>query len=194
MVKINNNYFLLRHGEAFSNREPRWLSSWPEIKIAHLTSRGKLKIKKQAQIFKTKGIDLIFSSDLARTKETAQIVAQIIKKPVIFKKELRELNFGVFNGFHPNVYWAYFQNPLERFTKKIPHGETLNQCAKRIFNFWKKINCRYQNKNILIISHADPLWLLESKIRKLTKIQMVKNYRLRLSPGEVRIIRAHSKD
>lgn len=194
MPKINNNYFLLRHGEAFSNREPRWLSCWPEIKTSHLTPRGKAKIKKQADFLKNKEIDLIFSSDLTRTQETAQIIAKKIKKPIVLKKALRELNFGIFNGLHPNVYHAYFQNPLERFSKKVPQGETLNQCLKRVFNFWKKINDRYHQKNILIISHGDPLWLLESKIKGLTKTQMIKNYSRRLKPGELRIIKMNFKD
>jgi len=186
MIKLNNIYYFLRHGEAFSNIEPRWISSWPEIKISHLTPAGRKRIRKISKDLKKIGLNLIFSSDLARTRETAEIIAQILKKQIHFTKKLRELDFGIFNGLHPDVYWVYFQNPLERFTKKIPHGETLEQCSRRMFNFFLKINRQYRNKKILIISHADPLWLLESRIKQLNKRSMIAFYSFRLKPGELR--------
>ncbi|MCX8016097.1 MAG: phosphoglycerate mutase family protein [Patescibacteria group bacterium] len=186
MMKLNNTYYLMRHGEAYSNKKPRWLSSLPEIKISHLTPTGKKKISQNAKKFKKIDIDLIFYSPLERTKETAKIINRIIKKPLFIVPNLKEIDFGIFNGLHPDVYWAYFENPLQRFTKKIPEGENLNQCLKRISKFFKKINKKYKNKKILIISHADILWLLEGIIRKQNKKQMVKNYRFRLKPGEFR--------
>jgi len=192
MIKLNNNYYFLRHGEAESNVEPRFICSLPEPKKAHLTSRGKKQIQKIAQILKKKNIDLIFFSPLTRTKETAQIIKKTIKKPMILSQKLKELDFGIFNGLHPDVYWAYFEKPIQRFTKKIPQGETLNQCLKRIWSFFQKINQKYKNKNILIISHADPLWLLESKIKKLDRKQMIAAYRFRLKPGELRFFRKTS--
>jgi len=186
MIKLNNNYYFLRHGEAESNIEPRFMCSLPEPKKAHLTSYGKKQIQKIAKILKKKNIDLIFASDLTRTKETAKIISKEIKKPIIFSKNLRELKFGIFNGLHPNTYRAYFKNPEQKFTKKIPQGETLNQCLKRIWPFFQKINQHYKDKNILIISHADPLWLLESKIKKRDKKQMIAAYRFRFKTGELR--------
>ena len=187
-IKLNNDYYLLRHGEAFSNIEPAWLSSWPEIKISHLTPNGKKQIEKLSFYFQKNNIDIIYSSDLNRTKQTAQIIAKKIKKPIIFSAQLRELDFGIFNGCHPDTYHVYFKNFLERFTKKIPQGENLNQCSKRMFDFFKKINKEQNNKKIIIISHGDPLWLLEAKIKNLTKIQTIKAHKFHLLPGEFRYL------
>ena len=161
----------------------------PEPRKAYLTSRGKKQIQKIAKILQKKNIDLIFSSPLTRTKETAQIISKAIKKPVIFSQNLKELDFGIFNGLHPNTYWAYFKNPRERFNKKIPGAENLNQCLKRLKKFFKKINEKYSNKKFLIISHADPLWLLESIIKNRSKEQMIKTYRFRLKPGQLRCLK-----
>lgn len=186
MLNLNNNYYLLRHGEAYSNKKPQWLSSMPEFRISHLTPAGKKKIYQNAKKFKKIGIDLIFCSPLERTKETAKIINRFLKKPLFVVPNLKEIDFGIFNGLNPDVYWAYFENPLQRFNKKIPEGENLNQCLKRINHFFKKINRKYKNKKILIISHADILWLLEGIIKQQDKKQMIKNYRLRLKPGEFR--------
>lgn len=185
-MKLNNTYYLLRHGEAYSNKQPQWLSCLPEIKVSRLTKNGKKRISQNTKKFKQIDIDLIFCSPLERTKETAKIINRLLKKPLFIISNLKEVNFGIFNGLHPDVYWAYFEHPLQRFNKKIPEGENLNQCIKRISKFFKKINNKYKNKKILIISHADILWLLEGIVKKQNKKQMVKNYRFRLKPGEFR--------
>jgi len=183
-IKLNNDYYLLRHGEAYSNIEPAWLSSWPEKKVSHLTPVGKKQVEKVAKEFQKMNIDLIFSSNITRTRETAQIISKKIKKPIIFSSQLREIDFGIFNGCHPNTYHAYFKNFKERFIKKVPHGENLNQCSKRMFDFFKKINQEQKNKKIIIISHGDPLWLLESKIKNLNQIQTIRNHKFHLLPAE----------
>ncbi len=186
MIKLKNSYCLLRHGEAYSNIKPQWLSSLPEIKISRLTPKGIKKIKENALYFKKIGIDLIFVSPLFRTRQTANIIAKNLKKKIKIAPALQEINFGIFNGSHPDVYWYYFQSHLERFSKKIPEGENLNQRLKRIKKFFNEINKKYHNKKILLISHADILWLIEGIIKNYNKKQMIRNYRFRLKPGEFR--------
>lgn len=184
-MKLRNQYFLLRHGEATSNLEPRFHSSYPEqLPLSVLTNKGKKDIEKVGKILKKIGIDYIYSSDLTRTKQTALIIKKITKAPVFFLKELRELKIGIFEGSHPDVYISYFRNPLERFRKKPPRGENLFDCQKRMVKALKKIEALYQNKKILIIGHGDPLWLLEGAVKKLSPSQLIKIYKNRLQPGE----------
>ena len=65
-MKLNNTYFLLRHGEAHSNRDD-FVSSWPEKIYNPITSEGKKQIQKIIPALKKEKIELIFSSDLLRT-------------------------------------------------------------------------------------------------------------------------------
>lgn len=191
MIKLRNRFFLLRHGQATSNLEPRWLASWPEKKkISRLTPKGIRDVKKAAQFFKTIGLDFIFSSDMKRSAETAKIIAKVTKARLILDKNLRELNTGVFNGQHPDIYRHYFKNKLERFFKRLAKGENLFECQKRMFNVLKKINNKYKNKTILIAGHGDPLWLLEGGVKNKTPRQMLNMYPKRLMPGQYRELRS----
>ena len=95
-MKFNNTYYIIRHGLSTSNVQS-YLSAWPEKKISRLTPEGKQTIKKAAQSFKKIGIDLIFTSDLHRTQQTAQIISKITGAKIIIDKGLRELNPGIFN-------------------------------------------------------------------------------------------------
>jgi len=185
MLKLNNRYFLLRHGQATSNLNPRWIAAWPEKqKVSRLTPKGIKEVKKDSRFFKKIGLDLIYSSDLHRTVQTAKIVGRTAKASMIFVKDLRELNTGIFNGQSPDLYRAYFKNKLERFTKRPAKGESLLDYQRRIYKFFKKINQKHEGKKILIICHGDPLWLLEGAVKNKTPRQMLKIYGNRLMPGE----------
>ena len=58
-MKLNNKYYILRHGEAVSNVKDV-ISCWPEKFYNPLTPKGVAKIKKVAKELKNKKIDLIF--------------------------------------------------------------------------------------------------------------------------------------
>ncbi|MBX4200650.1 histidine phosphatase family protein, partial [Candidatus Parcubacteria bacterium] len=89
-MKLNNTYYLLRHGQAISNVE-NIVSSWPELFENPLTEKGRGQVEEAAKKLQGKQIDIIISSDILRTKETAQIVAKTLGLPIEFDPRLREV-------------------------------------------------------------------------------------------------------
>ncbi|MDI6591720.1 MAG: isoleucine--tRNA ligase [Patescibacteria group bacterium] len=160
----NNNYYLFRHGHSL--RQVKKISScWPEKFPCPLTEKGKRKVLEAAKKLKNKKIDLIFSSDLLRTKESAEIIAKEIGAKIIFNKRLREYNIGIFNGKPPQLSWKYLEKKKDWIGTKIPKGESLIDLRKRIYSFLEEVNKKYQNKNILIVSHELPLTILEGTLK-----------------------------
>lgn len=162
MMKFNNKYYILRHGEALSNVKSI-VSCWPEKFKNPLTPKGRLQIKKAAEKLKNKNIDLIFTSPLLRTKETANIVGEKLNTKVKIDKRLREIEFGIFNSKDVKDYENYFRG-LERVKHKPTRGENYADVLKRIYAFLKEIDKRYKGNNILIVSHQAPLLLLLGKV------------------------------
>lgn len=182
-MKLNNTYFILRHGEAKSNKE-RFVSCWPEKIYNPLTPRGIKKIKELIPILKKEKIDLIFSSDLLRTKQTAEIIAKQLKLKVNFDKRIREHNFGIFNR-KPEDEWIDFFVKIDRFKDRPPGGENWMDIKKRVSNFVKEINKKYRNKEILVITHGDVLLSFQWMFRNLSREQVYRERKeLRLSPGK----------
>ncbi len=72
-----NQYFILRHGQSIKNKK-RISAGWPEVFYSPLTEKGKKQIKEAAKKIKKKKINLIFSSDLLRAKQTAEIFADAL--------------------------------------------------------------------------------------------------------------------
>ena len=159
----NNNYYFFRHGH--SQRQVTNLAScWPEKKPFPLTEKGKKEVLKSTKKLKNKKIDLIFSSDLLRTRQTAEIISKETGARIIFDKKLREVDVGIFNGQHPKLAWDYILSKQNPYAVKVPKGESLAIVQRRVYGFLKKIDKKYQGKNIIIVSHELPLTVLEKTL------------------------------
>lgn len=186
---MNNSYFILRHGETTHQiKKERIIYPWPESSPILLNEKGKRQIKTATKRLKAEKIDLIFSSDFPRTRQTAEIIAEKLGKKIIFDRRLREINVGVFRGKKAKEYYSYFSSLKARFRKTPPEGESLRNCQKRIFDFLKEIDKKYKNKKILIVSHGDPLWLLEGKVKGLSEDSLLKQkfQNKNIKMGEIR--------
>lgn len=185
-MKFNNNYYILRHGEAKSNVK-NIISCWPEKFRNPLTERGRKQIRAAAK--KLENIDLIFASDVLRTKQTAEIIARELKAKVKFDKRLREYKVGVLNGESTAKLREQLPS-IKRFTEKPKGGETYVDIENRVYNFLKEINSKHKGKDILIISHQLPLIWLELKTKHSSKKELVKQYyankEKRIKTGELR--------
>ena len=172
---MNNIYFLLRHGQTtYQLDKEKVIYPWPEPSPILLTEKGKEQIEIAAEKLKKEKIDLIFSSDLSRTRQTAKIISQKLAVNVILDKRLREINVGIFQGKRTKQYYDYFSSPKVRFRKAPPQGENLRDCQRRVFDFFKEIDRKYKDKKILIVSHGDPLWLLEGKVKGLREEELLR--------------------
>jgi len=189
--KVNNNYFILRHGEteytadADSNIYPK--STRFELGI---TENGKNDIKKLIPNIKEKDIDLIFASDFLRTKITSKIVADALDLNVVFDKRLRDVDLGIYAGKPKKTFYNAI-NYKKMLEEGPEEGESWMICAYRVDDFMKDIEKRFNNKNILIVSHGDPLWLLEKMIaQKEDPYKIAEKRRMVpiIRPGELREI------
>ena len=161
---FQNRFWLMRHAEADHNLNNLYASASGHEKngyISKLTSKGTEDAKRTAAKLKDRHIDVIFTSPFKRTRETAAIMAKTIGAKVMVDERLGEVNVGIFNWRPLKEYRKYFGSPLEEFTKTPPEGENLSDVKKRGLSFLQDINQKYRNKNILVVGHGDPLWLME---------------------------------
>jgi len=136
--------YLVRHPETACNRH--------DITQGHadspLTKKGQNVAKKLGQLLKNKNISKIYSSDLGRCLQTSRIINQQLHVKIIAKKELREINYGHYNGCATNIIRKKFvlSNPNLVF----PRGESFNQMKKRVLKFIKNLK---EDQPVLIVTH-----------------------------------------
>jgi isoleucyl-tRNA synthetase len=160
-----NRYLILRHGESEMNVKDILISTLPEKIPCPLTEKGKEQILEVAEKLKKEKIDLIISSDLLRTKQTAEILARALGVKVIFDKRLRDSKFGIFEGRSLKEYHSFWKSYEECFKRTPPKGENFNQIKMRIYNFFKDLEKKYSEKTILIVGHQRPFAMLEGAVK-----------------------------
>ncbi|MBI2038410.1 MAG: histidine phosphatase family protein [Candidatus Nealsonbacteria bacterium] len=169
-MKLKNRYFLLRHGEN-NYQVKRKEFAYPAIDTlsVKLTEKGIRQIKKAARLLKKEGIDLIYSSDFFRARQTSKIVAKELNiKKINLDKRLRDTNMGVYHGRAKKEFYKFLGYKNRKFSTKPPKGESWDDVEKREVGFVKEVDKKYKNKNILIVGHGDPLRLLEGAVKGLS--------------------------
>lgn len=192
-MELKNKYFLLRHGQNIHQTEKKdIIYKWPDDdEPCVLIEDGIAEAKAAGEILKTKNIDLIFCSDVYRTKQTAGIVADIIgfdKNKIVYEERLRDVNWGVFGGKTKSEAWEFFNGEaIKKFEQAVPEGESWNECQARMVAVLANLERLHENKTILIVSHGDPLWLLEDYVKGLGKEETLEDRKsIYIKPGEVR--------
>jgi isoleucyl-tRNA synthetase len=145
--KSGNRYFVMRHGGAESNLTNK-ICSRKEDKD-DLTKEGEEQVFNSAQTLKDKKIDLIIASDFPRTKETAEIVRKELNLPescLYFDKRIWEISAGDYDGQTWDKYPHFFETGKNG-------AESLLDVRKRVSGFLYDIEKKYQNKNVLIVTH-----------------------------------------
>ncbi|MFW5853675.1 MAG: class I tRNA ligase family protein [Patescibacteria group bacterium] len=164
--KTNNTYIMMRHGQADSNVED--ILDDQVDSDNNLTTKGKQQVEKTAQVLMEEGIDLIITSPLPRTKQTAKMVASALglsEELVLEDNDLREIGFGEINGQSVAEYSDLFNSITQRFYQSPSGVETALATQERMLSVVARLEKKYKNKKILIVSHDSPLWLLEAGLR-----------------------------
>lgn len=159
--KSGNKYFMMRHGEAQHNVLNIW--SCVATNEHHLTENGKTHVVESAQKLKNENIDIIIRSPFVRAIETANIVADTIgfdKNNIIEDVRVSEYNAGVFNLKSFEEYMEYRAGHEFDMHFSVPEGESLQDAKNRFAEFLYEIDSKYENKNIVIVTHGIALQVL----------------------------------
>ncbi len=150
--KSGNKYLLMRHGGSVGNMKNVG-SFEPGEENDALTSEGVEQVKLQAKKLEGKP-DIIISSNFTRTRQTAEIVAEIFgipKEEIFIDEELREA----------------------RAIKSS--DESYKDIRKRMVGVMCDLEKTYSDKNILVVSHELPLRLLLSSHEALNEQEESEN-------------------
>lgn len=153
--------FLVRHGQTEWNLQRRTQG----VQDSKLTEKGMSDTSFLADKLSHEDIEVIYSSSLNRAKETATIIANKLKVPVLYDKGLIELNYGHWEGLTIDEIRKRYPEELEKWFAKphtavFPKGEQLHKAQERIVSTYLNILNSNQNKNILIVSHSTMIKLL----------------------------------
>jgi len=141
---------LARHGETDWNRERRVQGHTARP----LTDEGRGQALALADELAGEPIDAVYSSDLVRAHETARIVAERLGLDVVVLPQLRERDFGTWEGLTDDEI-------LERFpqARNGPWGdaESREEMLERVREALGRISDAHPDGRVLVITHGGPV-------------------------------------
>jgi alpha-ribazole phosphatase/probable phosphoglycerate mutase len=104
----------------------------------------------------------IYSSDLFRTRQTAEILNQKLKLSIIYDARVRERNFGSLDGKSwEEVGLGLKELDLKQKYDYRPHGgESAEDVQKRLFDFIGELVRDKKSEKILVVTHGGTIRML----------------------------------
>jgi broad specificity phosphatase PhoE len=151
-----SDFYLIRHGD----------HDWLKKGIAgrtpgiHLNAPGQQQAQDIATRFAPVNFDVIFSSPLERTMETAEPLARAKGMKIIVAPEVLELDFGAWNGatfdqLRADPRWAAWNQ--HRSVVRMPGGELMSEVQARVVGFLERLHRENGKGTFAIFSHGDAI-------------------------------------
>ncbi len=147
-----------------------------------LNATGKKQAKAVAKHLASYPLDIIFTSPLTRTRQTARIIHSFHPNiSLITKNDLRERNFGIAEGFGYQNANVLYPQLIYNETWKYHHfrpqnGESLAEIEKRADTFLSWVLNAYKGKKIAIISHGTFLRVLICRLMEIPLLDFTRNH------------------
>jgi probable phosphoglycerate mutase len=145
--------YLVRHGETLYRGAA--LASGSRY---DLTDRGVEQLRALAELFRTIEVDRVVASPLARSFDTASIIAEAIARPVIVDEDLREIIAGSYEGKTGHEIFSevlrFFVSPETTWDTPYVGGETYRQLRARGELFLERVLADASWRTLVAVAHG----------------------------------------
>lgn len=160
-------FCIVRHGQTDWNLEGRYQGQ----SDVSLNPTGYAQAQALAQRLRNERFDAIYSSDLARARETASAIADFhAGLSVQVDIRLREINQGQWEGVLVETIRAHYaelwqQHSSDPANLRAPGGETVGEVMQQVSAALDEIADRYPAGRVLIVSHGLALATILCQVR-----------------------------
>lgn len=159
-TRVATTLILLRHGQTALSAEKRFSG----LGDPPLTELGESQAEKAAARLAEARLDAIVSSPLGRARQTAEAVAKATGLPVHVDEDLRETDFGAWEGrtfAEIRDRWPHEMNAwLADPAVAPPGGESFQSAGHRVQRARERILAAHPGETVLLVSHVTPIKLL----------------------------------
>lgn len=161
MKSDKTTVLLIRHGQTEWNASGRWQGH----EDIPLNEEGRAQARALAQRLSSWPIKVIYTSDLLRAKETAEIVGAPLDLSPILDIDLRERNGGFLQGLTGEVIRSEYAEEWARLIggEEIEGVESNTAVQERIWQAFERIASNHKGQMVALVSHGASLGLLIAK-------------------------------
>ena len=180
---------LVRHGETELQSSLRY---WGKTDVA-LGPTGLHQAEQLRDRLAMERLDAVYSSELKRAADTANIIAARHNLKVITCQELREVDFGRLEGLEFNEIHQQFPDVEQMWITRnpalvYPEGESLLDFENRVSQFDARLQKHKPEETVLIVAHAG---VLRTLICRLLELDMKSRWSLKVDLASLSIIETY---
>ncbi|MBE2271955.1 MAG: histidine phosphatase family protein [Anaerolinea sp.] len=151
----------IRPGETDWNKQGRW-QGWV---ATPLNEHGRRQAESLARFLRTIGMSALYSSDLRRAMQTAEILCRVLGYEAIPDERLRERNIGLWQGLTLDEMRAWYADEYESMLKdvnayRVPAGESRDEVRARMKSAYNDIMQQARGETVGILTHTTALKVL----------------------------------
>lgn len=155
------NLCIIRHGQTDYNVQGLCNDN-PHTQV-NLTQQGIAQARDAALALSDRAFDVIYISELPRTRQTAAIINAYHQAPVLQRRDLNDIRSG-FDGEPVARYFAAVGH--DRLNTVPPGGESLRQFQQRVNGFIDELMLQ-PYRNVLVVAHEETLRVFAARFRGL---------------------------
>jgi len=159
---------MIRHGETTWNRVGRVQGQTD----SPLSALGIAQAQATGAALAEEGVDLVLSSDLGRTHDTARAIAAATGAPLVLDARLRERSYGDIEGCTWPEVEVRFPEAWTRMNAREPdytppNGESARTFHDRVVAALTGIAARHDGRRLVVVTHGGVVGMLYRHVRQI---------------------------
>ncbi len=181
---------LVRHGETEHTREKRFSGHGGDDPGLNPDGRAQVRATAEWLAPLAEEVDVVVSSPLRRTRETAEIVGEVLGHDVTVEEGLAEAAFGTWDGLTFTEVQERHPDDLEAWLGGLDvaptgGGESFATVDRRVRRTRDRLIAAHPGATLLAVSHVTPIKIL---VRLALDAPLESLFHMELAPASVTVI------
>ena len=182
---------LVRHGVTAHTTEKRFSGGLASANPG-LSDEGRDQIRSVASWLSPLAdrVDAVVTSPVRRTRESAEILAEALRHPLLEEPGFAEMEFGAWDGLTFTEVAEKHQADLDAWLGSLDtspggSGESFRSVEERVLAGLQRLLDEHAGKTVVVVSHVTPIKTL---VAHAVDAPLTSLFRMELSPGSVTVL------
>jgi ribonuclease H / adenosylcobalamin/alpha-ribazole phosphatase len=181
---------LVRHGATSLTAEKRFSGGLASSNPG-LTDEGRAQVREVADWLApiAEAVDVVVSSPVRRTRESAEIVAERLGSPLVEEPGFAEMEFGSWDGLTFAEVQEQRPDEIEAWLGSLDvgpgGGESFREVEKRVLDELGRLLESHAGKTVVVVSHVTPIKTL---VAHAVEAPLSALFRMELSTASVSVV------
>ena len=181
---------LVRHGVTAHTVDKRFSGGLASSNPG-LSDDGRAQVRATAEWLEpiAERVATVIASPVRRTRESAEIVAEVLGRPLVEEPGFAEMEFGVWDGMTFGEVAKAYPEGLDAWLGSLDvppdGGESFRVVEQRVLEGLQRVLDAYAGRTVVVVSHVTPIKTL---VAHAVNAPLDSVFRMELSPASVTVV------